>query len=1174
MGWMDDPVVAPQSSEEGVQSPSWESSPVVGMGASTPVEGSSWESSPIVGEQSFTSTVAPESGAVSDFSKLSYSENDLTDDKFFQPIKDYMVDRFGVHLKDYDKEELVSMYVNNMRGFSSGNSVRAVNEITYLNEVGKDEERLAKAGKAYDLFENMQSLYTGDTTWGEAASGTLDYVRSAVLDPANVLGLGIAKTATGAGFKLGSQVALIAAKQAYKKEIAKGATAKAANEVAQGILKARAEELIADTAQKVATRQAVEKAATTFVQRVTTPTALKEAAATGGFEAAMAAGTDYLYQDALLRTKVQDEYNVYQTGLSAVVGLVAGGVSGALSNIGTGKSGLIAPTASKTEVKGSASVGKLLQTDPNAAIPEKGALSMGDWMKDVAKGKELADQDTQFFITMVLGDDEKGLKGLAHILLDDGYVWRRRNEDDTVSNWLGDIIKESDPQDAKKFLDDFSAATGIEMAEGKQLTIESFADTFKKKMSDSGKVLNSVSKLSKLLGKKPEDITIGDQIDFILGGGIKTPESIVSNAGKKIGKVVGDLINRDLPDFQNNIIRLMVSNLSTTALNVTGFAAASGLNSATDIVRAALYGGRAGIYMVYNPKEAKKWGMDALNILQNQRQKIKNTLDPNATYETFIQYAQERPEAMRQLTAVLPGGVESLDKIAKGFNPDTPLLTLRANQVVDIIGRANLVSAQDGYTKAIEFTSQLDKFLRRSKEDGGFGMSWQEFFSNPDHHKMMLSERFVVAEAKAVDETLKAVFSKSYKGKGLLGEVAGAIEDARNIPGIGLLIPFGRFFNNTMAMTFDMTAVGPLISKWMGGQETKLSSELVAKGAVTWGMIWMLSQREQEYMQKGLNWSEEIDTETGEVIDEKYEFPYGPVKAIARLLAHRQTGTEIPGELSLQLIDQFFGQLTRQFGEAGAGLGNIMKSLLSDEGPAISEVLGQAFGTIVSQAASGMTRPLEPINTVLGLTRDEEFYTPDRNQGTKWVNNSLRYIDQFVAIATGENIAPPKFTAAGGKPAVQASRLISTTRADRLTATDQVMNSIGLPNWKANMASLSDVADNRFNEVFHTLIESAASKLFDRKAFKEGDLETKQLLWANALKSARDATKTYMGRVAQNDGDRALLKILEISSFPKLRVQRTLDDLGFDRNVDELDEEELILLKKALDFREEFKLRD
>lgn len=1117
-----------------------------------------------------------------DYTQMNYSENDLTKDEFFIPIQEYMVDRYGVHLQDWDREDIVEKFTNNMRGFSGGNSVRAINEITYLNEVGEDADRLAKAGEAYAIYEGMQSL-TGDTGWGEKAEILWDYTRSAIVDPINLLGLGVGKTASSAGFKAGSQVALIAAKQAFKKQVAKGATKEAAQKVAERVLRAQVSKATTETAKKVAARQATEKAADTFLKRMATPTAVREAAIVGGFEGAVAAGTDYLYQDAMLRTKVQEEYNVYQTGLSAVVGLVAGGMSGALSNVGTGASGLVAPAQLKTSTKGSTSLSKVVNQTPaqaaaaQAIVPTKGVgVPEGNWLKDIAKGKELTDQDTEFFITMLLGDAEKGLKGLAQILVEDGYVWRRRSPDDKVSNWVGDVIKQADPQDAKKFLDDFTKATGIEMNDAKELTVEGFADTFKAKMRGSGRVLNAAQQVAKTLGRDPSTITGEDYAAFVLGGGVPAVQTKVGAAGHKIGKFVGDLVNRDLPDFQNNLIRLMVSNLSTTALNVTGYAASTALNSATDVARAVLLGGQAGLYMTFKPKEAKAAGIEAFSLLKNQVTKARNALDPNATYETFIQYSQVRPDALRQLTAVLPDGSEAINKFVEGVDLSKPLVTLKANQAVDVIQRLSLVSAQDGYTKAIEFTSQLDKLLRRSPEKGGFGMSWNEFFSAPDHGSKMVTERFTKLEAQAVDEALRATFGKSFKGRGFVGEVAGMIEDARKLPVIGMLVPFGRFFNNTVAFAYQTTGFMPLLAKSINlGDTSKPTSELVARGLVSWGLVGALAQREGEFLDQGLGWSEEIDPETGEVIDERYEFPYGLLKAAARIVAHYARGDAPPKELLAQVGDQFVGQLTRQLGDAGQGLGGVVTAIMSEEGKGLSASLMESLGSVVPQYVSAATRPLEPLNVAAGLLRDEEFYTPDRKQGSAWLNNSLRYMDQMVGLATGKNFAPPKQSAAEGQPTVQASRLISTTRASRLTNTERVMNAIGRPAYMANFASQSPEANNRANEVFNQIVDKRAGALWANKKFQERDLETKQLLVSKLMTDARKDTLTYMARVASNGTDSALMKMIDISkSYPQEKVGNTLRDLGFDKELGDLSEDELDTLENALKFREDFLLRE
>jgi hypothetical protein len=1113
--------------------------------------------------------------APTDMSKEVYSENNLVEDRFFYPIQDYMVERYGTHMKDETRDEIVSQYVNNMRGFAGGNSMRSLAEISYLNGVSDKPESMMKAGQAYEIFENMQGI-TGDISWGETGSMVWDYTRSAVLDPVNLLGLGIGKVASGTGFKAGSQVALFAARQTYKKALAEKAVGGVVNEAAKKAAKDLAETAFTSTAadvtlkvnEQIIKRQAIEAAATTTFQRMTTKTALKEGAVTGAFEGTISAGTDYLYQDAMLRTKVQDEYNAYQTGLAGVVGLVAGGLSAMASNVRTGASGLTAPSPYKTSTKGATVISNLVNQTASIPPGAPGTISppAGNWLKDVAKGVELRDQDTDFFVKMLLGDKDKGLKGLASILAEDGYGWLPRNPDDKVSHWIGDIIKESDPQDAKKFMDDFVAATGITMDDGKALTIEAFGDTFKRKMSDSGTVLNAASQVSKILGRKVGDMTANDYAAFMIAGVVPRGKmGAIDKAGLAIGEYLSKAVNRDLPDFQNNIIRLMVSNLSTTALNVAGYATTTAINSASDITRAVLFGGLAGAKLVTDPKGAKALGISALSIIKNQKTKLVNILDPNTTYDTFLQYAQVRPDVMRQLTSIDSFGPNGLDL-------DKPLLSMKADRAVDLVQKFAFVQAQDGYSKAFEFTSQLDKFLRRSESEGGFGMSWNEFFAQKKHHEAMMSEKYVALEAMAVDETLKATFSKSYKGPGALGQIAGVIEDARNIPGVGLLVPFGRFFNNTLATANELTAVGPLMSKYLGGQPTKFESEIFAKGLVAWTMVGTLALREKDYIAMGLGWSEEIDPMTGAVVDQRYSFPYAAIKAAARVAGHGLLGESSPKELTTQIYDQFIGQLTRELGDTGTGLKNIVTALLSEEGIGFSQLLGETLGSVASQAASGITRPLEPLNTLAGLTRDEQFYTPDRKQGTKWANNSLRYVDQLAALMLGKTTEEPLYSPTEGKPRIQTSRLVSTTRETYLSSTERMLNMAGRPTFGLNKKSLSEVANNRVDQLFFDILEDGAAKLVDSPAFKKGDLEAKQYLSDSLVTSARKSTRAYMGRVAANSGDSTLLKMYELSSYGKDLIGRRMKDLGFEVEFDELDDAQLDILEGALKFSEEIVL--
>ena len=1117
------------------------------------------------------------------YEDMTYSQSDLTKDEFFFPIRDYMVDRQGEHILEKDREEVVELYTNNMRGFAAGNTVRAVAETSYLNDIGEDTDKLARAGEAYAIYEGLEGLF-GETSGTEKAEILKDHFRSALLDPSNLFGLGVGKATMSAGMKAGSQVAMIAARKAYKRQIAKGASAETAKKAGERVFTQQAKLQARASAERVARRKQVEdQVKDSLIARVTDRRALQEMAVVGGFEGTVAAATDYLYQDALLRTKVEEEYSKYQTGLAAVAGLTFGGLAVAGTAAARGGTAYKLPEGFKETTEGANPYEDLSETigkyTANLQEETPSVPRIGKWEEDVEEGLVLSAQDDEFFTTMLLGNDELGLKGLGQILQEQGYVWRRRSPDDKISNYIGDIIRKSDPQGFQQFIDDFKEKTGITVTRvdtpdgGTKLVDldrETFAQTFKRKLSDAGTTLSAASELAARLGKPESQVTFNDYVEYRLSGVAPDKSTAVEKGVEKLG-ITESTLTEGIPNLQNNIIRLMVANLSTTVMNVAGYAQATTINSATDVTRAVLLGGKAGLLLAANPRAAKEAGVTARGIMQNQMGKLRSTLDANATYEAYLRYAEMRPEAMRELTRVLPGGVEDLSKISDAYNPERTLITARGNEAVDFIQKMNFVQAQDAYTKSIEFTSQLDKALRAPRSEGGFGMSWKEFFEQEDYVKLMQSDRYLAIEAKAVDETLKSVFSKSYKGPGLLGEVAGAIEDARNIPVVGLMVPFGRFFNNTVAFTVQNAPGSPIIAKMMGKSD-KPWSEAFARTSVNAVIVGSLVDQEIEHIKNGLSWSEAENPETGEVNDYKYLFPYSAYKAAARIIAHKVGGTEMSEEEVAQISDNFVGQLTRQLGEAGEGMEGLFTTLLSDEGGEFSQAFYDAMGSVITQNVSAGTRFLEPANQLAGIARREDFQIPDRKQGNKIVNESLRYVDQLYALATGEDMAPEAFSAASGTRRLDATKMFSTARGSRLTATERVMNAVGRPAYMAGMYTMSEEADNRYNQIFNSAVDKLASNLWDSKEFQQAGLEKKQrLLDTKVMQPARDYTLTYMDRLATNLGDRELGLMIEISrGYGQGKIRNAAEDLDLDSDIGNLNLEELKTLERALKYRDEF----
>ena len=121
----------------------------------------------------------------------------LSLDDNYNVIKDYMSDRFGMEETEYDKRKIIDSYINQMRKFNAGQSVVALTELTHLNsgEGDKLDARRAKAAKAYELFDSLGGAFSKDRTVGEKLDAVGDYARAIVVDPVNLVSLGVGKLA-------------------------------------------------------------------------------------------------------------------------------------------------------------------------------------------------------------------------------------------------------------------------------------------------------------------------------------------------------------------------------------------------------------------------------------------------------------------------------------------------------------------------------------------------------------------------------------------------------------------------------------------------------------------------------------------------------------------------------------------------------------------------------------------------------------------------------------------------------------------------------------------------------------------------------------------------------------------------------------------------------------------
>lgn len=1097
-----------------------------------------------------------------------YTENDMVeDDRMFNIINNYMLDRYGPQsVEGLSREKIVDDFLDNRRGVSAGNSVRGLSEMDYLNDIKDNQDKFANAAAAASLFENMAGLYSSETTLGEKVRGTGDYIRTAILDPINLVGGIFGKVVGGGAVRLGTQGAKkIALKEMAKKQAA-GASAKTVSETGKKVFIQAVDAAGKQTTQQVADYSARLLSSKGF-KRLAQKGALAEIAATTGIEAAASVGMEYLYQDGLVELGVREDYDKFSMGIAALGATAIGAVQAGKIML-RGTSGVAAPsvTVDMPEAKDvMRELSKSISDYVNTQVPKTGT-----WKNKIKGGVELKDLDTDFFVDLLLGhvddDGNVALKGLAQIAQERGLVWFKRGDDDLYSNWMADVIKQSDPADIKTFIKSFEKATGNKLKQAKTLTIEEFADTFALKMNGAARVLNAASQGSKLNGTAIKDVQIAEMIDAALDLGLlkKVDESKVAGLSEK------------LPDFirnnQNRMVRMLVSNPSTSALNMIGWGANAGINAVSDVALMTLHAGKGTLAKAIGMEKAgAKSYKIARALFESNAFRMRLLLDPDMTHAAFESALTRNSKALQQLASTLPGGVENVTRLVTDgkFTPNQKLLGQTVDDGIDFIQSLTFVKAQDSFTKSQEFIFQMDKQLRLVT-----GKGWTEFYNWEDAYKFMSTKEYAEIEAKAVNNTLENIFSKSYKGSGLVGEVAAVIEDARNIPGIGLLVPFGRFFNNTVDFGLQSTGLS-IAGKAVGKYSDKSYGELFTKAAVSWGLASAMVQKESENRKAGLGlYQESIG---GEVITRQYDYPVSFFKAWARIGSYYMDGEEPPTELLTQVAKDFTLEgVLRNLDRTQQDVTSIFFHMFQGDMKDSWRAFGKSMGGLASQQISAVTRFVEPVNTLAGIARGEQARPIDRYQGNKFYNDSVRYIDNIIPLFTGEPVGETLKQAATGEADITSTKSLGV-RTIRLTDTQRVMNMLGYNQFDINAAravrTKAPEAANEYNGILFDIIEAKASALMDSKAFRKMPTEDQRLYWKKeVLPEAQELAKTFLYLQYSGPLDTIDLQYELAGKYSNKKLDDAIEELNFDGEIGDMTRGELYVLKEYLSTIDQIKL--
>jgi hypothetical protein len=115
---------------------------------------------------------------------VTLKKDDLKQNNYINPIRDYMVARKGVDYNEVEDDKLVDDFVEHMRYFNA-NTVSTAGEVRFVSKA--DEAAKLKAKKAYQIYDQLGNVFINDGVAG-AVGGIWDYVTAAATDPTNYLG--------------------------------------------------------------------------------------------------------------------------------------------------------------------------------------------------------------------------------------------------------------------------------------------------------------------------------------------------------------------------------------------------------------------------------------------------------------------------------------------------------------------------------------------------------------------------------------------------------------------------------------------------------------------------------------------------------------------------------------------------------------------------------------------------------------------------------------------------------------------------------------------------------------------------------------------------------------------------------------------------------------------------
>ena len=1045
--------------------------------------------------------------------------------EYLNPIRDYMIERKGVDYQDVSNDEVVEDFIDHMRHFNA-NTVTTAGELRFINKA--NDARKAKARKAYEIYEQLGNVFQNDGAMG-AVDGVKDYIFAAAKDPTNYLGLitgGIARIGTAGVSLTGKQMVRAAVREAGKTALRDGATKEAARAAAKkagkeaaaraiksGLSKERSMKVadeVANKIQKDGRRFIAQEAMRKKQAELFDTAAAKSLKFTVAGDAAAAVLQDAAAQTTYLEAGAQEEYSKTRTLFSSLLGGVAGA-----AQLGFGKfrgasgfqdTGETLESLANSVIENNTAI---LTKEDSKAVAKKIKEDVLDWNEKVARGKELnpANMPSDLVRTIVVGAD--GKSGLAKLLHEKGMkIHSKTKVADVISN-VARFIPQEDLASINKAMGKYTDLKIGDVTEDGGLQLR---DLIAKEASEAGKSLAVFSQAKRLVNTGL--VAISDKSK-------KNIEDEMEEAFAEVNKLKK---SEPLKYGQSIWKRLLVSSPATTMINVAGFGQYYVGQTVADLFNFGMLSMKAMAQSVNNPNAARETMRQARAYTQIQAQKMRNLLDPYTTHDAYLKYLDENESVRKSLFETMAGGVEATAE-RYNINPDNKLfknVEAAATAASQITG----VRIQDSFTKSQMFMTEMDKYLRINR-----GMTLKEVMLKGDD----IDEEVVQG---ALDSTLKSVFAKDYttpEQPELLRSAAKFAENFSNTPGLGTLLPFGRFFNNVVATAYQWSPLAApqqfiKFGRNLAKNEPNVSDrDAFARMLVGSTALRLSMDYDNERQKKGLG-VYDVDVGGGTIVDAKNTFPFSLWLAAGRVLNNIRNGEQVPPELQQEIGTQLVvGQLARD-AQFANDINNLLDVLTNvDEGARAASVDG--FYKVGGNFVSGFTRPLDAINKTIGFAmgtddakdvRQADGMNVFTQSATKYVDNIIEaFIDKTdsitgkdleVATRSGEIYDPNPF-----------ARIFGITVKPGRTATEKVYSMAEMFPWQANERTKIPAYDKAFNGLVAPMLEVYTQELLNDPRFKDATLPQQRSMLKKRLSDVKKIVRDRMER-GVTGGQNAVLR--------------------------------------------------